>query len=115
MKFIIPQEEWVRKHQDAKKGLHDEFNRKLEKLINDNQHFDKYWVLGKVKFPKKHRGQVGRVFLEACLEKPPLVKDAFLYEVDNRKGCKTLLWVMNPGGELRLPTLNRTVKVQSGV
>lgn len=112
--LILPKEEFKKQHEDAKKGLHDEFSRQLEKLINENQKHDKFWVLGKVKFPEEFTGKVGRVFLEGCLEKPPLVKDAFLYEVDNRKGCKTLLWIMNPNGELRLPTLNKTVKVQSG-
>ena len=113
--LVLPKEKLQELHNDAKKGLHNEFNRQLEKLINDNQKHDKVWVLGKVKFPKELNGKVGRVFLQGCLEKPPMVKEAFLYEVDNRKGCKTLLWVMNPNGELRLPTLKKTVKVQSGV
>lgn len=112
--LVLSQEQLRERHEDAKKGLHDEFNRQLEKLINENQKHDKFYVLGKVKFPKEFGGKVGRVFLEGCLEKPPLVKDAFLYEVDNRKGCKTLLWVMNPGGKLRLPTLNKTINVQPG-
>lgn len=110
--LVLPQAELKRRHNEAKEGLHKEFNRQLEKLINENQNHDKFYVLGKVKFPKEYGGKVGRVFLEGCLEKPPLVKDAFLYEVDNRKGCKTLLWVMNPDGKLRLPTLNKTVEVQ---
>ena len=109
--IIVPKEELQRRHEDAKNGLRDEFNKQLEKIINDNQNVDKYWVLGKVKFPKEHGGKVGRTFLQACLEKPPLVSDAFLYEIDNRKGCKTLLWVMHPGGKLRLPTLNKTVSI----
>ena len=110
--LILSKEELQRKHNEAKNGLRDEFNRQLENILNANQKHDKYWILGKVKFPQEFAGKVGRVFLEGCLEKPPLVKDAFLYEVDNRKGTKTLLWVMNPGGKLRLPTLNKTVEVQ---
>jgi len=109
--LILPENVQREQHQLAKEGLMKEFNRQLEKLINENQKHDKFWVLGKVKFPEEFAGKVGRVFLEGCLEKPPLVKDAFLYEVDNRKGCKTLLWVMNPNGELRMPTLGKTVKV----
>lgn len=112
--LILPEEELKRQHQDLKKGLMDEFSKQLEKLINANQKHDKFWVLGKVKFPEEFAGKVGRVFLEACLEKPPLVKEAFLYEVDNRKGIKTLLWTMSPNGDLRLPTLNKTINVQSG-
>lgn len=109
--LIVPENELLRKHQEAKEGLTSEFNRQLEKIINENQSIDKYWVLGKVKFPKEYGGKVGKVFLQGCLEKPPLVAESFLYEIDNRKGCKTLLWVMHPGGELRLPTLNKTINV----
>lgn len=112
--LVLPVHELKKRHEEAKRGLHDEFNRQLEKLINENQKYDKFYVLGKIKFPKELGGKVGRVFLEGCLEKPHLVKDAFLYEVDNRKGCKTLLWVMNPNGELRLPTLNKTIKPKIG-
>lgn len=110
--LIIPDKVRKSQHEDAKKGLRDQFNKQLEKILNENSNIDKYWILGKVKFPQEYEGKVGRVFLEGCLEKPPLVTEAFLYEVDNRKGTKTLLWVMNPGGSLRLPTLNKTINVQ---
>jgi len=110
--LILPKEKLMEQHNDAKAGLHKEFNRQLEKLINENQKHDKFWVLGKVKFPREHHGKVGKVFLQGCLEKPPLVADAFLYEVDNRKGCKTLLWVMNPGGKLTMPTLGKSIHVK---
>ena len=101
-------------HESAKSGLVGQFNIELEKIMNANQGPDKYWILGKVKFPDKSSGKEAKVFLQACLEKPPLVAEAFLYEVDNRRGVKTLLWVMNPGGSLSLPTLGKTVSVASG-
>lgn len=110
--LVLPKEELKKQHEEAKKGLTDEFNKQMEEIINEHQNIDKYWILGKVKFPKEHGGKVGRVFLKGCLEKPPLVSESFLYEVDNRRGAKTLLWVMHPNGDLRFPTLNKTVSTQ---
>lgn len=109
--LVIPKEHLQKEHEDLKRGIRDQFNKQMEAVLNSNQKHDKYWILGKLKFPKEFKGRIGRVFLEGCLEKPPLVANAFLYEVDNRKGSKTLLWVMNPDGVLRLPTLKKTVKV----
>lgn len=100
-------------HESAKAGLVSHFNVELEKIMNANQEPDRYWILGKVKFSDELKDKVGRVFLQACMEKPPLVAEAFLYEVDNRRGVKTLLWVMNPGGKLSLPTLGKTLSIAS--
>lgn len=109
--LIVPQEELVRRHQDAKTGLTDQFNLQLEKILNENSTKEVYWVLGKVRFPPEFQGKVGRVFLEASDVQPPLVRDAFLYEVDNRRGTKTLLWVMHPTDELSLPTIGKKIRV----
>lgn len=109
--LVVPQSELVRKHEEAKKGLTDEFNTQLERILNEQKSKDKYWILGKVKFPPELGGNVGRVFLEPCAEKPPLVKEAFLYEVDNREGSKTLLWVFHANGQLAMPTIGKTISV----
>lgn len=112
--LILPetvQRQMKMQHEIAKEGLVSHFNEELEKIMNDNQHPDRYWILGKVKFPDNLEGKVGRVFLQACMEKPPLVAESFLYEVDNRRGVKTLLWVMHPGGRLDLPTLGKTLSI----
>ncbi len=109
--LILPAREKLKlEHEQAKQGLMDQFNTQLEKILNANKKPDKYWILGKVKFIEGFGGKVGRTFLEACEQKPPLVRDAFLYEVDNRKGTKTLLWVSNRD-QLRLPTLGKTISV----
>lgn len=111
--LILPAEKLKEKHEDAKRGLTDQFNKQMEEIINQNQNIDKYWILGKVRFPKELGGKVGRVFLGGCLEKPDLVKNAFLYEVDNKRGAKTLLWVSHPDNSLRLPTLNKTISIKN--
>lgn len=114
--LILPknaQKELKKQHEDAKAGLMSRFNEDLEQLMNANKGPDRYWILGKVKFPEELGGNVAVPFLEACAEKPPLVTEAFLYEIDNRRGVKTLLWVMHPGGKLSLPTLGKTLSVAS--
>jgi hypothetical protein len=112
--LILPENthrELREKHEDAKSGLTSHFNTQLEKILNENKQHDLYWVLGKVKFPQN--GSEAKVFLQACLEKPPLISHSFLYEVDSRKGTKTLLWVLYPNGSLSLPTLKKTISVGS--
>jgi len=109
--LILPKASMVAEINEAKRGLMDHYNKEMEKILNEHSNLDKYWILGKVNFPEELGGKVGRAFLQACVEKPMLVKDAFLYEVDNRSGTKTLLWIMNPDGSLRLPTLNKTINV----
>lgn len=109
--LIVPKEELIRRHEEAKEGLTSEFNRQLENILNANSGKDLYWILGKVRFPPEYGGKVGKVFLEASDTQPILVKEAFLYEVDNRRGVKTLLWVMHSNNELALPTIGKTVRV----
>jgi len=74
---------------------------------------DLYWILGKASKEKIGRKQIVKPFLEACDEKPGLVRESFVYEVDNRRGVKTLLWVMYPGDMLHFPTLGKTICVAS--
>lgn len=109
--LIVPQEELMRQHREAKEGLTHQFNDMLEKLMNEHQDKDEYWVLGKVKFPPELGGTVARVFLQACMEQPPVVADSFLYRVDNRRGIKELLWVAHPNGQLALPTIGKTISI----
>ena len=99
--LILPKEAQLEKHREARRGLESHYNSEMEHILNANSHKDKYWILGKVKFPEELGGNVGRTFLQASDSKPPLVKSAFLYEVDNTRGVKTLLWVMHPDGSLR--------------
>lgn len=108
--LILPKESMLKEINESRQNLTAHYNAEMERILNENASKDTYWILGKVRFPPELGGKVGRAFLEASDSKPPLVKDAFLYEVDNKRGCKTLLWVMNPDGSLRLPTLGKTIQ-----
>ncbi len=95
---------------EARENIEAHYNASMEAILNKNSDKDIYWILGKLKFPPELGGKVGRTFLQACAEKPGLVAESFVYEVDNKRGVKTLLWVLNPDGSLRLPTLNKTIQ-----
>lgn len=101
----------LEEHMDAREGMTKLFNERLERILNENKHKDKYWILGKTRVEKKNGRDVVRPFIQACDEKPGLVRESFVYEVDNRRGVKTLLWVMHPGDLLRLPTLGKSIRV----
>lgn len=110
--LILPRDEMQKLQKDAREGMTNHFNDMLEKILNENGHKELYWILGKCKAEGAGSGTVMRPFLEACDEKPPLVKESFVYEVDNKRGTKTLLWVLHPDGSMRLPTLNKTIRPQ---
>lgn len=109
--LALPKNVQYQQHMDAREGMTKVFNEKMEKILNDNKHKDKYWILGKAKTYKEHGKDIVRPFLEACDEKPGLIKESFVYEVDNRRGVKTLLWVMHPGDLLSFPTLGKAIRV----
>lgn len=101
-------------HIQTREGITSLFNDMLEKILNDHRHIDKYWILGKAKIEKKKGKDVVRPFLQACMEKPGVIKESFVYEVDNRRGVKTLLWIMHPGDLLSFPTLGKSIRVTGG-
>lgn len=101
----------LEQHMETRKGITDHFNHLLEKILNAYKHQDKYWILGKTKIEKKKGKDIVRPFLQACNEKPGIIRESFVYEVDNRRGTKTLLWVMHPGNILSFPTLGKSIRV----
>lgn len=109
--LIVPEDVKKLQHMEAKQAITNHFNAEMERILNENSHKEVYYILGKVRFPEDLGGNVGRTFLEASDDKPPVVKDAFLYEVDNKRGVKTLLWIVYPDGSLRIPTLNKTIHI----
>ena len=112
--LIKPASVQMQEHMDIREGITDHFNHVLEKILNENSHKDKYWILGKAKINKQKGKDIVRPFLQACDEKPGIIKESFVYEVDNRRGVKTLLWVMHPGDMLSFPTLGKSIRVTGG-
>lgn len=112
--LILSPETQLQEHIEKREGITNHFNKALETLLNNNKHKYKYWILGKVKL-EHHKGKdIVRPFLQACDEKPGVIKESFVYEVDNRRGVKTLLWVMHPGDTLSFPTLGKSIRVTDG-
>lgn len=112
--LILPPGEYRDQHVAAREGIISHFNNEMEKILSANASKDKYWILGKAKVHYKHGKRIVRPFLQACSEKPPLVKESFVYEVDNRRGVKTLLWIMHPDETLSFPTLGKSIRVSGG-
>ena len=46
-------------------------------------------------------------------EMPEVRKEAYLYEVDNIAGTKTLVWVMHPNNKLAIPSIGKSISVAS--
>ena len=112
--LITSPEHQLQEHIQTSQGITDHFNVVLEKILNDNKNKDMYWILGKTKVEKVKGKDIIRPFLQMCDEKPGLVKESFVYEVDNKRGVKTLLWVMHPGDTLSFPTLGKSIRVTGG-
>lgn len=111
--LIVPKTVQEQNHLEARRGVTNHFNAQMEKIINENSHKDTYWILGKAKVENVQGKDVVRPFLQACDEKPGVIKQSFVYEVDNRRGVKTLLWVMHPNDVLSFPTLGKSISVAS--
>ncbi len=109
--LITPPSHQLKKHQELREGMTNHFNERMEKILNENSHKDTYWILGKAKIEKKNGKEIVKPFLQACDEKPGLIRESFVYEVDNKRGVKTLLWVMHPGDLLSFPTLGKSMRV----
>jgi hypothetical protein len=105
----------MQQHVDAREGMTKQFNEMLEKILRENSHHKEiYWILGKAKVEKKKGKDIIRPFLQACSVKPGIIKESFVYEVDNSRGVKTLLWIMHPGDLLSFPTLGKSIRVTDG-
>lgn len=109
--LIVPKSVQETNHMEARKGITNHFNAIMEKILNENSHKEKYWILGKAKMERKDGKDILRPFLQACDQKPDIIKESFVYEVDNTRGVKTLLWVMHPGDKLSFPTLGKSISV----
>lgn len=111
--LVLPKGLQMEQHVNARNGMTNHFNQEMEKILVANAKKDVYWILGKCKVEKHLGKDVVRPFLQACDEKPGLIKQTFVYQVDNRRGVKELLWVMHPGDLLSFPTLGKSIRVSN--
>lgn len=109
--LVLPKSVQFQKHVETREGITQHFNTMMEKILNENAHKELYWILGKANVVRKNGKDIIRPFLQACDEKPGLIKESFVYEVDNKRGVKKLLWVMHPGDLLSFPTLGKSIRV----
>lgn len=108
--LILPKSVHDTNHAEAKQGVTDHFNAQMERILNQNSHKETYWILGKAKLETIAGRKIVRPFLQACDEKPGLIRESFVYEVDNKRGVKTLLWVLHPDDTLTFPTLGKSIR-----
>lgn len=98
-------------HLMARERLTDRHQFLLEQILRDNAHKEKYWILGMAMCKRKKGRTTIRPFLKAYDVQPELRKEAYLYEVDNTAGTKTLLWVMHPNNKLSMPSIGKSIRV----
>lgn len=98
-------------HIAARQRLTDRHANLMDKIMKENSHKKKYWILGMAKCKRKAGRTTIRPFLKAYDVQPEVQKESYLYEVDNTAGTKTLLWVMHPNNKLAIPSINKTISV----
>ncbi len=109
---VVPKEPSIGDiHLAARQRLADRHMNLMEKLIKENSHKKKYWILGKAKSTRKNGRTTIRPILKAYDTQPDVQKEAYLYEVDNTTGTKSLLWVMHPNNKLSMPTIGKSINV----
>ena len=79
--------------------------------MTENSHKKKYWILGTAKCKRKDGKTTIRPYLKAYDTQPEVQKQAYLYEVDNIAGTKSLLWVMHPNNKLSMPSIGKSISV----
>lgn len=100
-------------HLLMRKRLTDRHEELMEKILKENSHKEKYWILGMAMTKRKNKRTTIKPFLQAYDVQPDVRKEAYLYEVDNIAGTRSLIWVMHPNNKLALPSINKTISVAS--
>lgn len=100
-------------HLMQRKRLTDRHEKLMNKIMSQNEDKSKYWILGMAKSKRKNGRTTITPFMEARYVQPDLVKEAYLYEIDNVAGTTTLLWVMHPNNKLSVPTIGKFISVAS--
>ncbi len=98
-------------HIAARQRLVDRHMSLMAEIMKENSHKDKYWILGMAECKRKNGKTRITPFMKAYDVQPEVRKEAYLYEVDNTKGTRVLVWVMHPNNKLAIPTLGKTISV----
>lgn len=98
-------------HIAARQRLSDRHANLMEKIMTENSHKKKYWILGTAKCKRKDGKTTIRPYLKAYDTQPEVQKQSYLYEVDNIAGTKSLLWVMHPNNKLSMPSIGKSISV----
>jgi hypothetical protein len=98
-------------HIDQRKRLTDRHLTLMEKIMKDNSHKSKYWIMGKAKCKRKNGRTTITPTLKAYDVQPGLEREAYLYEVDNTLGTKSLLWVFHPNDKLSMPSIGKSIRI----
>lgn len=96
---------------EQRKRLTDRQCELMEKILIDNAHKSKYWILGMAKTKRKNGRTTITPFMCAYDEIPKLIKESYVYEVDNTTGKRTLLWVFHPNNQLMMPSIGKSISV----
>ena len=98
-------------HIAARQRLADRHMNLMDKIMKENSHKKRYWILGVAKCKRKNGKTSIRPFLKAYDVQPEVQKEAYLYEVDNTAGTRNLLWVMHPNNKLSMPSIGKKISV----
>jgi len=100
-------------HIAARQRLSDRHMNLMEKIMKENSHKKKYWILGTAKCKRKNGKTTIRPYLKAFDVQPDVTKESYLYEVDNIAGTRNLIWVMHPNNKLAMPMIGKSISVAS--
>ena len=100
-------------HIAARQRLADRHMNLMDKLMKENSHKKKYWILGKADCKRKNGRTTIKPWLKAYDVQPEVQKEAYLYEIDNMAGTRSLVWVMHPNDKLSIPSINKTISIAS--
>ena len=98
-------------HLMARERLSNRHSELMQKILSENSSKQKYWILGMAVCKRKNGRTTIRPWLKAYDVEPELRKEAYLYEIDNAAGTKTLKWVMHPNNKLSLPSIGKSIRV----
>lgn len=100
-------------HLMQRKRLAERHGNLMEKLLEENIHKSKYYILGMVQTRRKNKRTSITPVLTVCDEMPAVKKESYLYEIDNIAGTRTLIWVMHPNDKLAIPSIGKSISVAS--